>query len=183
MKGKKFLAIVGIFSLAALSFGLAAIGATSADVTATVTPQNISVTVSPGSASYGTLSLSTSDASRTTALSGAFTATNNGNTSETFTIKGSDATAVSEITWTLNDAPDATGTVASNQYVHRYDNTTGGVFNTGEARALNSSSYKALAAGVAASGTADFVLQMNMPTATTGLSQRSSTVTILATAP
>src|SRR3989344_2715698 len=93
MKGKKFLAIVGIFSLAALSFGLAAIGADTQSVTATVTPKNISVTVSLGSVDYGTVAINTESAP-----SAIITASNNGNVTENFNIRGSNST-----NWILND--------------------------------------------------------------------------------
>lgn len=144
-------------------------------VTATVTPLVVGVTVSPTSHNYGVLALSTSDGSRTTATSAVITATNAGSVAEDFNIKGADSAD-----WGINASPAATGTVGSGQFVHRYD--AGSTFTTGEAAALESASgnYKVLADAVATSGTQDFVLQMNMPTATSVTAQQSTSVTVQA---
>ena len=184
--GRKIAALAGAGALIAASV-LPVFAQNTGAVTATVTPQNISVTVSPASVAYGTLALSQSNTNRTTAPSALITATNNGNVAENFNIKGSDATGGTSA-WVLNDAPDNTlndgtaiGTVAVNQYVHRYDNTTGGSFNTLEARPLNNTNYKPFASGVAVNGAFNLVLQMNMPTGSTDASaQKSTTVTVLA---
>ena len=175
---KQLIASICILGLVGMVVGVAVLAGTEEPISATVTPKLVSVSVSPTTVNYGTLALSTSDGSRTTALSGTFTATNGGNVTETFNIKGTDATGGT--TWTLDYSPANTGTVGNDQYVHRYDE--GASFIGGEAAAL-STSYLTLKAGVAALGTADFVLQMNMPTGTTGYGQRSSTVTVQAVAP
>lgn len=175
---KKILLGVGLLALVVL-IAKPALAADTGAVSATVTPKNISVSVSPTSVSYGILALSASDASRTTALSGTFTVSNDGNVTETFNIKGTNATGGGgDTTWTLNSSPAATGTVGANQYVHRYDE--GASFTDGEAAAL-STGYLLLKSGIAASGTANSVLQMNMPTSTTGNGLRTSTVTVQAT--
>lgn len=180
MKAKKFLAILGIFSLAVLSFGLAAIGAeNTAAVTATVTPGVVSVTVSPPSVAYGTLPLSTSNSSRSTALSETITATNVGTVPAQLNISGSNATG-GGTPWALNSSPSDTGTVSADQFVHRFD--ADATFDTGTAKAL-SISYQTLAASVGAGGTQNLVLQMNMPTASTDSVTKSTTVTVQAVAP
>lgn len=173
---KKILASISILALLALAFPVGALN--EASVTATVTAKNISVSVGPTSVAYGPLALSATNASRTTASSSTITATNDGNVTENFDIRGSDATG-STVNWTLNSSPATTGTVGTNQYVHRFDE--GATFTDGEAAALDSVAYKDLKNGIATSGTAQFVLQMNMPTSTTDFSQHSTTVTVLAT--
>ena len=173
---KFLITTICIFSLVGMVVGVAVQGADTAPVSATVTPKNISVSVSPTSVNYGILALSTSNASRTTATSSTFTATNNGNVTEKFDIRGTNATG--DVTWTLNYDPANTGTVGANQYVHRYDE--GSTFTDGEAKAL-STSYLTLKTGVGTGSNAQFVLEMNMPTGTTGYGEKSSTVTVLAT--
>ena len=180
--GRKIAALAGAVALIAASV-LPVFAQNTGVVTATVTPQLISVSVSPGSVAYGIMALSASDASRTVKLSGTITATNNGNVAENFNIKGSDATGGST-PWTLSDTPPDVGAVGANTYVHDFDNTTGGSFVEAEDKSLNSNTYKALATNVAAtSGTANLELQMNMPTSSTDASaQKSTTVTVLAVA-
>jgi hypothetical protein len=79
--------------------------ATSATVGATVTFQNVAVTISSGSVSYGTLVPS---GSQTTHILGqSQVATNAGNVNSIFTIKG-----FSTVAWALG------ATTAANQYVH-----------------------------------------------------------------
>ena len=179
MKSKKFIIIGAIFSLAIMSLSLAAIGAESSQViSATVTPGVVSVILSTPSVAYGTLPLSTSNDIRSTALSSAITATNNGTVTEALNIRGTDTT--NGTTWTLNSSPATTGTVGANQFAHRFDADAS--FDTGTAKAL-STSNQTLAASVAASGTQAFVLQMNMPTSSTDSVEKTTTVTVQAVAP
>lgn len=176
---KKFLAGLGILSLV-LAVAAPVLATTEGTVSATVTPQLISVSVSPTTVDYDILDVSTSDSSRTTAESAAITATNDGNITETFNIKGSNATGGST-SWTLSSTPAATGTVAGDRFAHRFDE--GATFTDAEAAALDSVSYKQLKDGVTTSGTADFVLQMNMPTSVTDAGdEKTTTVTVVATA-
>ena len=171
---KSLIASIAILGLVGMVVGITASAATDGTVTATVTPQNISVSLSATSTNYGILALSTSDGSRTTATSSVFTVTNNGNVTENFDIRGASSTD-----WTLNSSPATTGAVGSNQFVHRFDADS--VFTTGTAKAL-STSNQTLGASIATSGTQDFVLQMNMPTASSVTAQQSTTVTVVATA-
>jgi hypothetical protein len=128
---------------------------------------------------YGTLNLSTSDAIRTTALTGAglLSVSNTGNSPARLMIGGTDATSNGSPAWTLNCSPDTTGTVGLDQYVHRFVKPGG---NLVDAEALCSDLDKELAASVAVGASVEFRLQLNMPTGTTGFGQRSSTVTITA---
>jgi len=179
INNKKLWAALGTAALLA-SAAIPALAADTGVVTATVTPQLISVSVSPGSVAYGTLALSVNDGSRTTKESGTITATNDGNVTEKFNIKGSDATGGST-PWTLSDTPADTGTVAANQYVHDFSQTV--PFDETTDKSLNSVTYKELAASVAVGANDTSELQMNMPTSSTDASaQKSTTVTVQATA-
>ena len=100
---KSSIATIAILALIGMGVGMS-VGA--ADIIATVTPQNISVSLSATSVDYGVKNLSISDGSRTTALSDTFTVTNNGNVVEDFTITGDNSTIL-----TLNFSPASTGTV------------------------------------------------------------------------
>ena len=96
-------AIVGLLTVAAAN------AADNAAVTATVTVQNISMTLSQTSFDYGTMPSNT--ASSTLSLFGGtgIVATNNGNVNEDFDINGVDTAD-----WTL------AGTVGSDAYIHQF---------------------------------------------------------------
>jgi len=170
----KLIASIAVFGLLAF-VALPVIAAGEEVVTATVTPEIVSLTVDTPTVAYGTLALSPSDASRTTAESGVIVVTNNGTVNEDFDIKGT-----STANWTLNSSPADTGTVATDQFVHRFD--ADATFTDGTASALSTSNQALGGGNVAPAGTQDFVLQMNMPTASTVSTEQSTTVTILATA-
>jgi len=180
MKGKKFLAIVGIFSLAALSFGLAAIGATSADVTATVTPQVVSVSVSDGAVNYGILNFSETNNTfngTAPALGDDQLITNGSNVPINIQVKSSDATG-SSITWELGAAP------GSNIFGHQYDIDTG----AGPATWLDfpaSNDYSGTAVNLTETGgidpSATMDLKLLMPTGSADTSTHGVTITVLAT--
>jgi hypothetical protein len=166
-------AIAGVLTLPALADGT---------VTATVTPLVVSVTVDTPTFDYGTMPLSAADNTRSKKESSVITATNNGSGPEDFALKGSDATPAvgTEATWTLSCTSG--GTVDNNQFVHRYSTGNPPDFVGGSAP-LCSGSAQNIATNVAATtGSSSFGLQMNMPTGTTGYSQRSTTVTVVATA-
>jgi len=187
MQGK-----LGVLSALAMMVVLALPAMAGDTVTATVTPLVVrSVTLDISSVDYGPLSTSTSDGSRTTATSSAITATNNGNSLEDVYVRGTDAVDANsgdgvDTPWTLdcssNDS-DPDGVVALDQYVHRYD--LGNTFVPSEALTIckhPTPGQKKIQDNLTASGTFQFVLQINMPTATSGFSARNMTVTLVATA-
>lgn len=145
----------------------AAYAATSATVAATVTAQNISVTVADGIVSYGTLAVG---ASGGTNASDTQTATNNGNISEDFNIKGQNSTA-----WTL------AGTSSTDQYVHKFCTASCGSAPTNYT-ALTTN-YQTLASGVAASGTQTFDLYITLPSSSSSFTQQSVDAIVQAVAP
>lgn len=192
MRGTGGAFLVAFVLLAVLS--LPALADETATVTATVTPSMVrSVSLDTSSINYGSLTTSASDASRTTKLSSdvtgsPITATVGGNVSSKLLIYGSNATAPplsGEIAWELNCDPgdvDIDGTVANNQYVHRYH--VGTPFVHGAARTIcTSANQKVIASSLTPGSTLQFVLQLNMPTGTNGFSQRSFSVTVVAVAP
>ena len=87
MPAKKTKLVLKIVSfLVLLSFFIVPIvqAADSASVTATVTAQNVSVTVSDGSISYGTLAVNNTEDTTSSGVDDSQTATNNGNVDEDF---------------------------------------------------------------------------------------------------
>lgn len=135
-------------------------------VSATVTVQNISVSVSDGTVAYGTLSVNTSSGTNGTDTQ---TATNDGNISEDFNIKGQNTG-----TWTL------AATTGADQYVHQFCTATCTTPPTNYS-ALTTS-YQTLSTGVAQSGTQTFDLYITTPTSTSAFTQQSVDVTIQAVA-
>jgi hypothetical protein len=169
---------------AALSAGLAlpALSQNTDTLEVMVSPQVVlSVSIEQANVSHGSLPLSPSDGNRSTNASPTLKVTNGGNAPANLLIRGSDATTTSGNTWTLSCLPDgALGTVALDQYAYRYFVLPDTIAN---AQAMCSASDKTLASSVAAGTFVEFRLQMNMPTATTGFGERTSTVTITAVQP
>ena len=149
---------------------------------AKVTPLVLSVNITQTEVQYGSLPLSTDDTNRSTDGSANLTVTNTGSVLADLLIRGSDAVpAVGDTTWTLNCSPATVGTVGPNQFVHRFVRLPGD-FNSAEA--LCSASDKILVEDIAAlTGSIEFRLQMNMPTASTGYSERTSNVIVTAVQP
>lgn len=144
-------------------------------VTCTVSGQLVSVSVSDGSVSYGTLALS---GTKNTALyndltnqsgmqtADTQTASNNGSVAEDFNIKSSDA--VGTQSWTLG-SPDV------NSFRHEFL-PNGGSWTT------LTTVYQTLASNVAVSGTKTFDLRITMPSSTSDYSSHTITVTVQAVA-
>lgn len=167
MKYKTCIAFASlIMFIIPLMFSRIAQAATTAAVTATVTVQNISVTVTDGSVSYGTMA---NNASAGTNPADTQTATNNGNVTEIFYIKGQNTA-----NWTLG------ATAGSDQYVHKFCTATCGTAPTNYT-ALTTSNQE-LAASVASSGTQTFDLYLTTPNPSTVYTQQSVDVTITAAA-
>lgn len=152
-----------------------AVAATTGTVAATVTPQNISVSVTDGSVSYGTLALSSSQDTTSGGLNDTQTATNDGNVAEDFNIKSTDATGGT--TWTL------AGTIGANQYKHSFCTSGSGSpdpCDAGPTWSAMTTSYAALGTNIAASGTNKFDLKLDTPSSVADYVQKSITVTVQA---
>jgi hypothetical protein len=127
----------------------------------------VSITISDGVVSYGTVAVNTSRNTCTGGLNDAQTVTNNGNVAEDFTIKGSNSA-----NWTLG------ASAGSNQYMHEFKNGSCSTFTGGTALTTTDQTF---ATNIAASGTATLNLQLTSPSSTTSYVQQSVNVTVTAT--
>lgn len=131
----------------------------SAGVVVTVTAENISISVSPGSYNYGALALGT-----TTETASTFTASNDGNVTENFFIRGANTT-----NWTLATAP------GDNQYEHDWKQ------GAGSYSPLTTANQAAGGPVLAGNNLANYKFQIHMPTSSASYDQQSTTVTFVAT--
>ena len=148
-----------------LSYSLAR-AANTATVSATVTVSNVSVTVSSGTVTWGTLAANTASSTHPAYTQ---TVTNAGNVAEDFTIKGQNSA-----NWTL------AATNGSNQYVESFCTSSCTSAPTGFT-ALTTSN-QSLATNVAATGTASLDLYILTPNPSTVFTSQSVDVTITAAA-
>lgn len=160
---KSLIASIMILGLVGFVVGVMVQAADESGVTATVTVQNISVSVSDGDVDYGTIAAGASK--DTVTLSDSQTANNNGNVTETFNIRGQNTACV----WTL------AGASGDDQYVHEFSDDA---FTT--ATALTTSN-QTLASGVAAAGSQVFDLKITTPNPSSCFDQQSVNVTVQAT--
>ena len=161
---KQFIASILILGMVGMIVGAVAQGADTGQVVATVTVQNISVSVSDGGVLYGTLPVNTTKSTLSGELNDLQTATNNGNITENFNIMGQNSA-----NWTL------AGAAGTNEYVHKFSKDSGGDWT-----ALTTD-YQTLATGVVAtSGTQDFDLQITTPNSTAVYTEQSVDVTVQA---
>jgi hypothetical protein len=159
------------------------IGADDGEISTTITPLVISVSVSPDTVNYGTAPMSAADNSRSTKESPTITVTNTGSVPIHVDLRGSDAEpdVNGQATWTLNCEPIGLGVVGTNQFVHKFGLGATPDFNGSGINTLCSDSNKRLQSNLALNGQSQFMLQFAMPTASTGLGPRSSSVTVVAT--
>lgn len=161
---KSLIASICILGLVGMVVGVAVQGAPEASVGATVTVQNISVAVADGTVTYGTMAVNTTKSTLVGELNDLQTATNNGNVTENFNIRGTDSG-----TWTL-------GAVAgSNVYVHKFSTDSGAAWT-----ALTLAN-QTLATAKAVGGTQTFDLQITTPTVSADYIEHSVNVTVQAT--
>lgn len=164
-----------IFSVAIVCFiGMMVFGLTQAqttdEVNATVTVQNIAVSVSDGSITYGILG---QNSTTTTLLGGVDdmqTATNDGNVTSTINIRGTNST-----NWTL------AGTADTDIYTHHFCNETDNDCSTPLASyTALTTDYATLKSGVSVSSTVDFHLHINTPNLSTVFTQQNVNVWVQA---
>ncbi len=168
---------VGALSLWGLVVAQPVGAASTSTVAATVTPQNISVAVTDGTIAYGTLDLSTTQATTSGGLNDTQVATNDGNVAEDFNIKSSDATGGT--TWTL------AGSIGSNQYKHSFCTAGSGSpdpCDTGPTYTAMTTSYQSLGTNIAGSGTKRFDTKLDVPSSTSDYVQKTITITVQAVA-
>ncbi|MFA5128108.1 MAG: hypothetical protein WC457_03870 [Patescibacteria group bacterium] len=137
-----------------------------------VTPV-VSVTVSDGVVSYGTIAENSSVS--TIDLGDLQTITNNGNVTEDFAIKGQDGSG-GGCTWTLATSNGA------DQYVHRFCNDTDLDCSSPPTNyTAMTTTYQNIDTNVAADGTTQFQLRLTAPSASTCYGEQDVDVTLLAT--
>ena len=158
------IAIVGVIGLAV---GTGAGALTTSDVTATVTVQNISVSVTDGIVDYGTIAAGASQDTLPANLGDLQTATNDGNVTETFNIKGTNSGS-----WTL--ASTASG---ATNYKHEFSKDAFATPGT----ALTTPGYQTLASGIIAGNSQTFDLKITTPPTATDFTEQSVNVTVQAT--
>ena len=147
--------------------------ADNAQVTATVTTQNIAMTLSQSTFDYGTMSSNTTSTTVPLWAGAGIVATNTGNVNEDFDINSADTAA-----WTL-----ATATSTADIYAHRFCNDTDNDCATPWTNyTAMTTSPGALDTGIATSGTVAFQLQIHTPNPSTIFTQQSSSVTVTASA-
>lgn len=166
-KIKQVLSLTCLFSLLTLILSPIVIAQTDT-VTATVTAQNVSVSVADGAVAYGTVSTSSTEDTTTNGVDDSQTATNDGNVTEDLTIRGWDTT-----NWTLG------GTAASETYTHKFCTST---CDSSPSWTALTTSYQTLADDVSSSGTQVFDLQIGTPTSTSNYTEQSADVTVMAAA-
>jgi hypothetical protein len=139
------------------------------------TPPTVSVSVSDGAIDYGIM---TTNASKSTIdLNDMQTATNDGNVTENFNIKGQDATGAG-CTWTL------ASTNGVDQYVHQFCNATDyDCSNPPTNYVPLTTTYQTLKTGIPPNGTVKIHLRLITPTDSSCYGQQSVNVTIQAVLP
>lgn len=166
---KKLLAAAGVLGFVGMLVAYsAALALNTATVTATVTVQNISLSVADGVIVYGTLASNTTKSTCTTELNDLQTVTNNGNVAETFNIKGQNS-----VNWTL------AALAGTDQYVEKFVNVACSTWSLGTAL---TTVYATLASNIAASGTTNLNLQINTPNPSTVFTSQSVDVLLQAVA-
>ncbi len=167
---KQLIASICILGLLGMAVGVVATAATTADVSATVTAELISVSVSNGSVTYGILPLNTSK--NTVTLTQTQVVTNNSNVAVDLEVKSSDAVGGTQ--WNL-----AATNASLDEFTHEFapDGSTWTGFN------VDNSTYVTLGAGniAASGGTQNLDLRIKTPTSVTDNVEKTITVTVLAT--
>jgi hypothetical protein len=134
----------------------------------------VSVSVSDGVVTYDIMPENTSKSTLSGELNDMQTATNDGNVTENFNIKGQDATG-GGCTWTLASSN------GSNQYVHQFCNDTDLDCSSPPTNyTALTTSYQTLDTGITASGEVDFQLRLTTPNPSSCYGQQSVDVTIQA---
>lgn len=172
---KRILISFALMILLGGNFWFEVMAADTGDVTATVTVQNVAITVSDGAIAYGTLAAGGTRSTLPSEANDMQVATNTGNVQEDFNIKGYNVS--SGCSWTLGATQD------SEQYFHKFCNDTANDCSTPPTNynALTTN-YQTLSSAVPTSGARDFQLQIGVPSSTSCTSEATITVTVQAVA-
>lgn len=170
---RRMIGLIGLavlFSAAVVALSSTIVNAASsltATVTATVTVQNITLTVSTGTVAWGTLPAGTASSTNSAYTQ---TVTNGGNVAENFLVQGQDST-----NWTIGATP------GSDVYSQSFCNTGCTSAPTGYT-ALTATTNQSLATNIAAGGTTPLDLYLQTPSSSTVYTQQSVDVTLTAAA-
>lgn len=174
---KSLIASIAILGLLGMAVG---VGVGAADITATVTPKIVSISVSETAVGYGVVDVPSTDNVPVTPSANVIIAVENtGNADEDFAINGADATG-DTITWNIADASPGTY-----DYNHKFIDCGVGDSTCSTVEAANNMTEtpETLAADVPAASIEYFQLRLSTPTETGGdMTEHSTTVTVLATA-
>lgn len=165
---RKVVGAIGAGALLAASF-LPVFAATEAGVAATVTVENIAISVADGVVTYGTLVVNTSKDTTASGLNDSQIATNDGNVNADFNIKGVDSA-----NWTLEAAAGA------DQYKHEFCRGDTGTCDATPTFTALTTDYAVLDTGVTALGTQDFDLRITTPTSSSNFDAQNVNVTVQA---
>jgi len=158
--------------LSAILICLPVLASDTNSIGATVTAQNISVTItSSGLVPYGNVALSGSQTS--IGVSATQTAQNNGNVTEKFNIKSSNATS-SGGTWTLD-----TSTSSEDHYIHDFSTTTGAIWM----RWTAPDTYAVATSSIPVGESTNIDLRIGIPSSVSEYSAKTISVTVQATTP
>ena len=172
MKRRILILGLALVLLVILVIPVTVFAAETGEVTATVTGSLVSVTVTDGTVEYGVLALNATENTTASGVNDTQTATNDGTVTATFNIKSSNAEdVVASDNWTLAAAAGA------DAFTHTASIDSG--VNWDKAMTTYDS-YVELATGIAAEGTQDFDLRIEMPITVTDYTEHTITVTIQA---
>jgi hypothetical protein len=178
---KKLLIAAAVAALLAAALWLPGSAQQEAQITASVTVQNVAVSVSPTAVNYGTLAFETTQRSGD-ANAPFFTATNNGNVNVDLKVRGADATFTGG-GWAIQQGALDCVTPVLNTYRHSVIGATGGV-DDAEIFMTTSNSSSNLVSALAPGASKGFNSKIYMPCAgSSGLGETATTsITVVALA-
>jgi hypothetical protein len=176
---KKFVSSIAIIVLVGMMVvGGIAQADTNATVTATVTVQNVAMTLSQSSFAYGTMAANTASSTAGLFAGAGIVATNGSNVTADFDISGANTgTGKSGTGWDLKTA------AGSDEYIHKFcdDTLNDCTIPAGQSNYIDlpvGPSTAVLKNNVAAAGTNAFQLQITTPNPSTKFTQQSVPVTV-----
>lgn len=134
----------------------------------TINAAVVSVSISDGTVTYGMMPANTSKTTLPGELNDMQTATNDGNVTENFNIKTSNAVGGTQ--WTIGASP------GTDVFVHQFSKDSGISWTAFTA----ADTYQTLTTGIVASGTQSFDLRITVPTASSDYQQKTITITVQA---
>lgn len=172
---KSLIATICILGLVGMIVATA-VQADTADVTATVTAQLVSVSVSDGSVVYGTMELSTAQSTALgddDSLDDTQTATNDGNVNVDLSIRSSDAASGGTL-WEL------AASAGSDEFTHEFCTSDCDSSPTWVGFNIDNATYSTIASDVIPTGSQAFDLRLGTPSFSSDSVEHTVTITVLA---